>query len=133
LVVDPNATHILLIEKNRPTWQAGLFNGIGGKLEEGETAVEAMARECLEETGLAIAADDWQPLGRLVFSGGSVAIFHAQADLSLAQTLTDESVHVLDIAAVVRGDYPLVADVDQAVAAMIKARTTIRREPGRLP
>jgi len=52
---------VLLIEKKRPAWQAGHWNGIGGKIEDVvprrygrtfETPGEAMVRECLEETKL---------------------------------------------------------------------------------
>lgn len=43
--------NVLLIRKNKPAWQAGLLNGIGGKIEEGETPELAMIREFLEETG----------------------------------------------------------------------------------
>lgn len=48
----PTFSHVLLLWKNRPAWQAGKLNGIGGKIEEGETAEEAMAREFTEETGI---------------------------------------------------------------------------------
>lgn len=41
---------ILLIRKNRPNWQNGYLNGIGGHVEEGETLHEAMSREFNEET-----------------------------------------------------------------------------------
>jgi 8-oxo-dGTP diphosphatase len=49
LVFDANANQLLLIEKLRPEWQAGRWNGIGGKIEEGETPLEAMQRESTEE------------------------------------------------------------------------------------
>lgn len=42
---------VLAIWKNRPDWQAGKLNGIGGKIEDGETPIEAMRREFREETG----------------------------------------------------------------------------------
>jgi 8-oxo-dGTP diphosphatase len=51
---------VLLVEKKRPDWQKGLLNGIGGKIEPGETPAEAMDRECLEETGLRLK---WTEVG----------------------------------------------------------------------
>lgn len=47
-------TRVLLIRKDHPNWMAGKLNGIGGKVELGETAKRAMIRECKEETGLNI-------------------------------------------------------------------------------
>lgn len=43
--------NVSLIRKARPDWQKGRHNGIGGKVEEGETPVQAMAREFRKETG----------------------------------------------------------------------------------
>ena len=51
-VTNPNM--VLLIEKNRPEWQKGLLNGVGGHIENDESAVEAMQREFFEEAGLKI-------------------------------------------------------------------------------
>ncbi len=48
----PERQSVLLVRKSRPEWQNGYLNGIGGKIESGETHLEAMNRECLEETGL---------------------------------------------------------------------------------
>lgn len=40
---------IALIRKERPEFQKGKFNGVGGKIENDETPLEAMNRECKEE------------------------------------------------------------------------------------
>lgn len=51
---------VVLIEKNRPEWQAGKHNGIGGKIEEfDETPLDAMIREFKEETGCETTEADW--------------------------------------------------------------------------
>lgn len=47
---------VLLLEKNRPTWQAGRLNGVGGKVDRDEEPADAMLREWKEETRL-----DWSP------------------------------------------------------------------------
>jgi 8-oxo-dGTP diphosphatase len=46
-----NHSEVALIRKARPKWQAGFLNGIGGHIEEGESANSAMSREFSEETG----------------------------------------------------------------------------------
>ncbi|SRR6266576_1705448 len=48
-----NGAGVLLVEKRRPTWQAGLLNGIGGVMKDGETPLYAMVREFRKETGYA--------------------------------------------------------------------------------
>lgn len=40
---------VLLVRKNKPSWQRGLLNGIGGKIEVDEDAHQAMEREWDEE------------------------------------------------------------------------------------
>ncbi len=50
---------LALIEKRQPEWQAGLLNGIGGKIEENESAVAAMVREFEEETSVQTTNQDW--------------------------------------------------------------------------
>lgn len=56
-------TKVLLIEKNRPDWQKGLLNGIGGKINKDEFPEQAMIREFEEETGLFI--DNWHRFAKI--------------------------------------------------------------------
>jgi len=56
--------HVLLILKNKPEWQAGLYNGIGGKVESGETALAAQVREFFEEAG--VITKHWQEFASIV-------------------------------------------------------------------
>jgi 8-oxo-dGTP pyrophosphatase MutT (NUDIX family) len=59
--------HVLLVKKNRPDWQEGLWNGVGGScyLSVLETATPAehphaaMPREFQEETGIVTTREDW--------------------------------------------------------------------------
>ena len=56
---DESMSNVALIRKNKPAWQAGLLNGIGGKTENGETPAAAMVREFKEEAGW-ISIRPWQ-------------------------------------------------------------------------
>lgn len=60
---------IALIKKLKPEWQKDRWNGIGGKVEEGEAPIDAMTREFREETGVTITIAQWQWIG---FMHGSV-------------------------------------------------------------
>lgn len=44
---------LLLLNRESPAWM-GIWNGVGGKIEEGESARESIIREIFEETGLSI-------------------------------------------------------------------------------
>jgi len=58
-VFDLYAKKVLLMKKNKPDWQKGFFNGIGGKVESDEDKYQAMTRECKEETGADTHYLDW--------------------------------------------------------------------------
>lgn len=97
-VFDPLLHRVLLIEKNRPEWQKGLMNGIGGKIEEYETPIEAMVRECEEESGL--YTTDWTLKIIMHEGGGNVIYFFTtiHEDMKRAKALTDEKLFNIIVA-----------------------------------
>jgi 8-oxo-dGTP pyrophosphatase MutT (NUDIX family) len=55
---------VLLIRKQKPAWQAGKLNGVGGKVEEFDWCLaEAMRREFQEETGIETTIEQWSYFG----------------------------------------------------------------------
>jgi 8-oxo-dGTP diphosphatase len=58
-------SEVALIKKTHPEWQAGLFNGIGGHVNEDETPLEAMQREFKEEAGVDTVLIDWHLFAEL--------------------------------------------------------------------
>ena len=57
---------IWLIEKQKPAWQKGCLNGIGGKIERGEAPQQAAIREIKEEAGVNINIDFIHRVGHMV-------------------------------------------------------------------
>ena len=72
---DPKKYGVLLIQKQKPDWQRGKLNGIGGKIEPGEKPLDAMAREFKEEVG--IEHSDWKYVITMSGDGWSVDVFSA--------------------------------------------------------
>ena len=86
-----NKDRVLLIEKNRPDWQAGKHNAIGGKIEEGETSIQAMMREFEEETGLQTTAEEWTHFVTLSGNGWTVDFYKSfSEDIYDSKQMTDE-------------------------------------------
>ena len=81
-------SRLLLIRKRRPTWQAGKLNGIGGKIEPGETPDEAMRREFREEAGLDVTG--WQQALTLTGHDWQAHFYRAFGDIDAAHAVTDE-------------------------------------------
>lgn len=91
---DDGMQRVGLIHKNRPAWQKGLFNGIGGKIDTGETPLEAMVREFKEETGVLTIAGDWSHVCTLRFPYAEIECFASKstAHIDAMHTNTDEEV-----------------------------------------
>ncbi len=96
---------VLLIEKTKPQWQKGLYNGIGGKIEEGETPHDAMVREFFEEADLSIPT--WDRYAEIINRNYVVHFFRADVDvIKQFRSKTEEQVkafHVNDIPANIVG------------------------------
>ena len=93
-IFDQTLSRVVLIQKNRPTWQAGKLNGIGGKIEPEEESLTCMVREAHEESGLMTAPDEWIFLGTLNEPGAIVdcyATVYAGAPEDIF-TRTDEQI-----------------------------------------
>jgi 8-oxo-dGTP pyrophosphatase MutT (NUDIX family) len=97
-IFDDTREHVVLVHKRRPTFQAGLWNGVGGKLEPHETSLAAIQRECAEECDLHIS--DWQLCAHVCGRDYQIDFWSATCDLSGAKSLTDEPVQVLHVDAV---------------------------------
>lgn len=56
---DFDENSVLLIQKNKPEWQKGFLNLLGGSVEKGELPEHAAVRELFEESGLKPFNDHW--------------------------------------------------------------------------
>lgn len=95
LLYSDDGLRVTLIQKNRPDWQAGLYNALGGKVELGETPEQAMKREFHEEAGVVI---DWDFRFTLQGPDYTVHFFscHNTEAMAYLQTMTDEVVSVVE-------------------------------------
>lgn len=97
---DETERFVALIEKNKPAWQAGRLNGIGGKIEEGETIFMAAKREFEEETGCSLPLSSFIHYASLFDRRGDALIhfFKNTERLSLLRSTTPEQVIILPLA-----------------------------------
>lgn len=74
-IFDDKLERVLLLRKRRgPEFNVGKWNGIGGKIEQGEGIRQCMVRECEEECGLQTCCSDW-------------STFHTEAHLAEQEQL----------------------------------------------
>jgi 8-oxo-dGTP diphosphatase len=117
----PGLEYVALIKKTHgPLGTIGKWNGIGGKVEPGESAHEAMAREFLEEAGVGFASGSWRHYAS-VSDGDSqwhCDFFELRSKwIENIRTLTDEEVRIhsmselpRDLSNFTRWALPLAAD-----------------------
>lgn len=93
---------VVVVRKNRPEWQAGRLNAVGGHIEEGETAAEAMRREFKEEAGLDVP--DWHHFATVQGPWGAVYFYRAFGEVESVMRMEDEEILVFDIERLLQRD-----------------------------
>lgn len=90
---------ILLLKKNNPDWQKGLYNGIGGKVELNTTPLETIIKKCQEELGVNIL--NWIELDSEISSSGIEIVYFLttlnEGEIKKLQSQTDERVELFSI------------------------------------
>ena len=93
-IFDKELSRVLLIYKQRPDWQKGRLNGVGGKIEQEEQSLACIVREVGEETGLQTTAEEWICVGEIKSNSYRVDVYARvhRGELSDALTVTDEEI-----------------------------------------
>ena len=90
---------ILLLKKNIPDWQKGLYNGIGGKVELNTTPLETIIKKCQEELGVNIS--NWIELDSEISSSGIEIVYFLttlnEGEIKKLQSQTDERAELFSI------------------------------------
>lgn len=90
---------ILLLKKNNPDWQKGLYNGIGGKVELNTTPLETIIKKCQEELGVNIS--NWIELYSEISSSGIEIVYFLttlnEGEIKKLQSQTDERAELFSI------------------------------------
>ena len=90
---------ILLLKKNNPDWQKGLYNGIGGKVELNTTPLETIIRKSEEELGINIS--NWRELDSEISSSGIEIVYFLttlnEGEIKKLQSQTDERAELFSI------------------------------------
>ena len=90
---------ILLLKKNNPDWQKGLYNGIGGKVELNTTPLETIIKKCQEELGVNIS--NWIELDSEISSSGIEIVYFLttlnEGEIKKLQSQTDERSELFSI------------------------------------
>lgn len=94
---DEDRKTVVLIRKQRPQWMAGKLNGVGGKVEPGESMLDAMIREFWEEAGVSTVTSDWDHFMTMDGRGWRIHYFRMfnNKKVAAAETLTDEQVVIV--------------------------------------
>lgn len=91
----PHDTRVVLIRKNRPAAQAGKLNGVGGRVEVGETLLAAMVREFEQETWLRVDPSRWTHFAEIISDAAEITCYTCELKPGeRVATRTDEAVNL---------------------------------------
>lgn len=98
-IFNHDLSEVVLMHKNRPDWQVGKLNGVGGKIEPGEESVACIAREVLEETGVETQKADWVYFGEIKADAWRVDLyaFVYFGNVDAFFTTTDEQIEWFEV------------------------------------
>lgn len=88
---------VLLICKNKPEWQAGKLNGVGGKIEKNETSIEAMCREFQEECGVSTAPFHWNLRIHLIMDVSIIDFYSGHFPIDGTEDKTEEKLYIAHV------------------------------------
>lgn len=74
-IFNTDLTKVLLIKKQKPLEHKGLLNGLGGKLEVGESHIECLIREIEEEAVIKTTKSDWTFVGKMSWTTWNVTVW----------------------------------------------------------
>ena len=86
-IFNTTMSKVLLVHKQKPEWQLGKVNGIGGKYEEGETGEQCIQRETREESNLDIPEAAWLRVGTMRLTSGNVGVYAARYEGNLSDAV----------------------------------------------
>lgn len=99
-IFSEDSSKVLLIKKNKPSWQKGRLNGIGGHVENGETPIEAAIREVKEECDISLDVNDMTHFCNLFSISWEMYCFSAFISIEKMEkfkSLTEETVQIYSI------------------------------------
>mgnify|MGYP003394468042 CR=1 FL=1 len=100
-IFNADLSRVALETKTHPEWQKDKQNGIGGKIEEGETPLACMVREAKEEVGIITKESDWLFFINLERASNDASVdffaYRHTGDESDVKTMTDEVVSWYDV------------------------------------
>lgn len=90
--------HVVLMEKQKPEWQKGKLNGVGGKIKESENPDDAMVREFKEEADVTFIDANWQQYALLKFPTANLFCYRIFSDdIFTCKTVEAEEVTVIKV------------------------------------
>ena len=105
---------VVLIRKGRPAYQKDRLNGLGGRVNDAETLIDAMTREFEQECGLRVDQQRWIFYSTMLRDNAEITCY--TCDLKTGEhvdTKTDEEVGIYPVSELY--GYPLVPHVDWLV------------------
>lgn len=123
---DPNGERVVLIEKTKPDFLKGKWNGVGGKVEESDPDIySAMVREFEEETGVHIPK--WSEAFFIDNQTNQYQMwvyFTFSENIYNCKTTTEERVQIVDVKHL--DMYKLSYNVQWFISFVLTASTTFK-------